>query len=415
MNPRPTRVLLVGYNGANNAGAEARVVAAIQDVRAVLGPQALITVPTLNVENTRRYVHDATNVRLEEIPPMFFLAMRRLVREHDLVLLVEGSVYMDTWSSLFLWYFLWATRLAHAYHKPCLAYAVDVGSASPANQRHIRREAGRTDLIITRTHAAAETLRRWGVAAPIAVTADTAVCFPVNVADRGLLEREWPGDERAVVGLAMVDFYRFPVVLRPWGPRADRYSWPVYFAHSPEQRRQSQALTEGYSALVDRLVEQHGRRVALMCMEELDEAIAHRVQSSVRHPEETRIFSSRDHDASQMTSILRSLDLLVTARYHGSVLALAGLRSQVAFGHDLRLKNLYQELGLYPEYFVDAHQAARFDVLDVLVERLLHRPDLQLETLRRGYDDQAARARRNRDLLAGFVERHIGSAPAWAA
>ena len=412
---RRARVLLVGYNGANNAGAEARVVAAIDDLRAVLGPAALITVPTLNVENTRHYVRGDANVKLVHVPAMYFLAMRRLVREHDLIVIAEGSVYMDTWSSLFLWYFLWPTRLAHAYGKPCLAYAVDVGSASVANQRHIRREASKTDLIITRTRSAAETLRRWGVTAPVEITADLAVDFPLDPAGASLLGREWPDAGRGVVGLAMVDFPRFPVVLRPWGAGADRYSWPVYFAHSPERRRESAALADGYVALADRLVERHGRHVALVCMEELDEAIARRVQASVRHPELTRIVSARDHDASQMASLLRGLDLLVTARYHGSVLALGGLRPQIAFGHDLRLKSLYQELGLFEEYFVDAHDPRRFELLEERVERLLAAPQAQLETLRRGYRDQLARARLNRRLLAQFVADHGWRVSAWAA
>jgi polysaccharide pyruvyl transferase WcaK-like protein len=413
MNDHP-RVLLVGYNGANNAGAEARVVAAINDVRAVMGPEPLITVPTLNVTNTLRYVQGAPNVRLVPIPTMYFLAMRDLVREHDLIMLVEGSVYMDTWSSLFLWYFLWSTRVAHAHHIPCLAYAVDVGSASRFNQGHIRRECNKTDLIITRTHAAAGTLRAWGVTAPLEVTADLAVRFPVDPSDAGLLAREWPEAEPGVVGLAMVDFHRFPVVVRPWGPRTDLYSWPVYFAHSAEQRRKSEALTAGYVALADRLVEEHRKHVALMCMEELDEAIAHRVQASVRHPNQTRIFSARNHNASQMTSLVRSLDLLITARYHGSVLALGGQRPQLAFGHDLRLKNLYQELGLYSEYFVDAHEERRFERLGQEVERLLSQPGIEAEALRRGYADQVARSRRNRELLARFISEHWGQM-AWAA
>ena len=412
---RSPRVLLVGYNGADNTGAEARVVAAIKDVRAVMGPRALITVPTLNVEKTHRYIQDESNVNLVQIPIVYFMAMRKLVHEHDLILLVEGSVYMDSWSSLLLWYFLWPTRLAHAYGKPCVAYAVDVGSASPANQGHIRREANKTDLIITRTHVAAETLRRWGVTAPIEITADLAVDFPVDPKDDGVLPAEWPGSDRGVVGMSMVDFYRFPVVVRPWGPRSDVYSWPVYFTDSPEQRHHSEALTAEYIATADRLIDEHGRRVALVCMEELDEVIAHRVQASVRHPDQTRIFSARDHNASQMTSVVRSLDLLITARYHGSVLALGGLRPQIAFGHDLRLKTLYQELGLYPEFFIEAHEADRFERLNREVDRLLARPDDHLEKLRLGYQDQLARARRNRDLLAQFVSQHGWGVSTWAA
>jgi len=84
---------------------------------------------------------------------------------------------MDTWTSFLLWYFLWATRCAKDMGKPCLAYAVDAGSLSRFNQRLVRREASRTDLLIVRSQAAAERLRGWGVAAPLEVTADTAFTF----------------------------------------------------------------------------------------------------------------------------------------------------------------------------------------------------------------------------------------------
>lgn len=413
MKPAP-RVLLVGYNGANNTGAEARVVAAIDDLRAVLGPHALLTVPTLNPANTRRYLHDRPNVEVVPIPTVYFLPMRNLVRRHDLILLVEGSVYMDSWSSMLLWYFLWPTRLAHAYGKPCVAYAVDVGTASSANRRHIRREANKTDLIITRTYAAAETLREWGVTAPMDVTADTAVGFPIDAPDQGLLAREWPQAKR-VVGLSMVDFYRFPAVIRPWGRAADRYRWPFYFAHSRARRAASARLAHGYTQTVDRLTNGLDRHVALICMEELDEPLARRVQAEIHHPERTRIFSARDYNASQMTAVLSEVEALITARYHGSVLALRGLRPQLAFGHDLRLKTLYQELGLYVDYFIDAHAADRFDILNTALDGLLGQPDSQLPALRHGYEDQLARAHRNRGLLARFAAEHGWAAPAWAA
>ena len=51
---RPPTVLLVGYNGANNTGAEALLQADLADLRAVLGPDARLTVPTLNAANLRR-------------------------------------------------------------------------------------------------------------------------------------------------------------------------------------------------------------------------------------------------------------------------------------------------------------------------------------------------------------------------
>jgi polysaccharide pyruvyl transferase WcaK-like protein len=172
------RVLMVGYNGANNTGAEALLLSDIEDVREVLGSQAHITVPTLNEANLRRYLAEGPTLRIAPMPTLFFASIRRMVRESDLVLLVEGSTYMDTWGSPLLWAFLWATHCAAEMGKPCLSYAVDAGTLKPANARRARRVASRTDLIVTRNHAAAGLLRLGR--SPILSTADNAFTFPAS-------------------------------------------------------------------------------------------------------------------------------------------------------------------------------------------------------------------------------------------
>jgi polysaccharide pyruvyl transferase WcaK-like protein len=184
------RVLILGYSGANNTGAETLLLADIEDVRAVLGPQAVITIPSLNPPNLRRYVKETPNLRIAHMPTIYFSTIRRLVRENDLLMLVEGSTYMDTWSSALLWIYLWATRCVDDMGKPSLAYAVDAGQIKSAfNRRLLRREASKTSLIINRAAAAAERLRSLGVTAPMEVTADNAFNFRTDLADAGLLSR----------------------------------------------------------------------------------------------------------------------------------------------------------------------------------------------------------------------------------
>jgi polysaccharide pyruvyl transferase WcaK-like protein len=407
--------LLVGYNGANNTGAEALLQADIADLRAVLGPDAHLTVPTLNAANLRRYLQPGPTLRIAPIPTVFLAAVRRLVREHDLVVLVEGSAYMDTWTPALLWYFLWATRCADEASKPCLAYAVDAGQLSRLDRWLTRREASRSQLIVTRSEAAAERLRSWGVTAPITATADNAFNFQPVPQDAAWLETWWP-EGAGAVGLALVDFTRFPVVVRPWGRRQDCYRWPYYFAHSPARRRTSRALAEGYAALADGIVARHGRPVALIAMEELDEPLVRAVQGRMRHGARARVFSSREHDASRMTTLLRGLDLLVTSRYHAAVLSMAAAVPQVAVGHDLRLVSLYEELGLAEDLFVKGGASPEvFAAVEERVERLLADPAPVRVALRHGYQVHAAAARRNRELLRGFALRHGWGEPAWAA
>ena len=411
------RVLMVGYNGANNTGAEALLQADIDDVWAVLGPEARITVPTLNEANLRRYLKPGPTLAIAPMPTLFFGAVRRMVKDSDLVLLVEGSTYMDTWGSPLLWAFLWATTCAADLGKPTLAYAVDAGSLSPANRRRVRGIASRTGLIVTRNRAAAERLRGMGVTAPMAVTADNALTFQPREADRGWMAREWPRAAGGVVGLATVDFSLFPAVMRPWGRRERCYKWPYYFSTSPARGRSSEMLARGYAALADHVVERTGKAVALICMEQLDETLADQVRLHMRHPESSRRFSARQYDASQMTCLLRGLDLLVTSRFHAAVLSLAAGVPQVAVHHDTRLATLYQDLGLKERWFVDLDirdGIARgtpapvfFTGLRQRVDQLLADPGLQRDSLRRGYAAHLARARQNRQLLADFIARNF--------
>ena len=412
------RVLMVGYNGANNTGAEALLQSDIEDVRAVLGPTVRISVPTLNEANLRRYLKESDTLRIAPMPTLFFGAVRRFVRQSDLVMLVEGSTYMDTWGSPLLWAFLWATRCAAALGKPCLAYAVDAGSLSAANERRVRTTASRTDLIVTRTEAAAERVRRIGVTAPIRTTADNAFTFQPRAEDAGWAARAWPRARSGMVGFAVVDFSLWPAVMRPWGRKDQCYKWPYYFSRSAERDRYRASLARGYAAQADRIIESTGKAVALVCMEQVDEPLARSLQSHMRHPDGARVYSAREHDASRMTALLRSLDLLVTSRFHAAVLSLAATVPQIAIHHDTRLHTLYRDLGLADEWFLEPKregwertgevETALFEGLEARLDRLLSNPDLQAQRLSRGYTAHLGRARGNRDLLRGFVNRFLG-------
>ncbi len=404
--PAP-RVLLIGYNGATNTGAEALLQADIADLRAVLGPDAHLTVPTLNERVLRRYLHETPTLSIVSIPPLFPVAVRRLVDEHDIVVLVEGSAYMDTWASALLWLFLWSTHCADREDKPCLAYAVDAGEIrSPFNRLLVKKEASETSLIIARSAAAADRLRRWGVRAPMAITADNAFTYVPDSADAGLLRRAWPEARERVVGFCPVNVHLWPVRMRLWGRKEDCYRWPYYFSDSPQRRRDAATLAAGYAALADQLTEAHGASVALMAMEGLDEPFCRQIHAAMAHGDQARIFSAREYNASQMTTILRSLDLLVTSRYHGAVLSLEGGMPQVAVGHDLRLKSFYAELGLAEESFFEADDPDLLVALTRRVEALLADPAPAREQLRRGYERHLAAARHNRELLRSFLAQH---------
>ena len=405
--PMVRKVLLMGYNGANNTGSEARLLAIIDEVRKVLGNEIEITIPTICGENLRRYIKEEPNLKIVDYPTVYFFALYRLVKENDLILLTEGSCYMDTWSSCLLWAWLWVTGCANNKGKTVVAYAVDSGYLSRFNQKLVRYVASKTDLIITRTQAAADRLKTWKVSAPIAATADSAFGFGPDPSDHDFLKKNWPETDSGVIGIAAVDFYLWPVVFRPWGNPKNCYRWPYYYSDSRQRRADRKTLAKNYARLADQIIEKHGRPLALICMEQLDEPLARLILSSMRHSKEARIFSSREYNASQMTSILRSLDLLITSRYHAGVLSLDAAVPQVAIGHDQRLRDLYRDLEIYDEYFLEYTSPQLFQMLEERAGKLLQNPAAQQEILRRNSRIQHKLAKRNPELLEQLLNREV--------
>lgn len=398
------KVLLSGYNGANNTGSEARLLSIIEDIRAILGSDVHITVPTLNEANLRRYLKEDKFLKIAPISSIFFFDVRRLVKEHDILLLVEGSCYMDTWTSALLWAFLWATRCAYNFKKPSIAYAVDVGHLSTFNRHLVKREASKTDLILTRTESAAEKLKKIGIKAPIEVTADCAFTFKTLKEDANILNETWPESDSGVVGLAPIDFYLWPVVMRPWGKKENLYKWPYYFSRSKERINETEKLASKWAEEADRIIEKHEKRVALICMEEVDEPLARNIRMKMKHPDMVKIFSSRDYNASQMAHILRNLDLLVTSRYHAGVLSLEAQIPQIAIGHDTRLRGFYVELGL-EKYLLNYMSPEIWNKLEKRVDKLIKNPEMQKKLLKKGFIQHINRASKNPEIFRNFLQK----------
>ncbi len=403
------RILLVGYNGANNTGAEAKLLVSINEIRSVVGSDACITVPSLNEANLRRYLQEGPNLKIKPVrPSLFFVDIKKFVKENDLIMLVEGSCYMDTWGAALLWYYLLATRYAHSMKKPCIAYSVDAGNASRFNRWLIRREASKTSLIFARTQKAAERLQKWGVKAPIEVTADNAFAFQPKPQDHDILKRVWP-EASHVVGMAAEDIYIWPVQIRLWDRRKYCYKWPYYYQHSKACREKSELLVDVLAVEADEIVEKYNKDIALLSMEGLDTAFTNKIQQHMKHADRTKVFSSTQYNASQMTSVLRSLDLLITSRYHAGVLSLPNQVPQTAIGHDLRIKDLYTDCET-PELFVDHEDPDRYKALSDNVEALFSQYSTIKAKLRGGYARYKEQEKRNPQLLRAFLEANY---PEW--
>ena len=313
---------------------------------------------------------------------------------------------MDTWTSALLWAFLWSTRCAYESRIPCIAYAVDSGELSSFNKFLVKREASKTDLIITRTNSAKIRLESIGVTAPIEVTADCAFTFNLDEDDRDILDHVKLENNNGLVGLSIVDFHLWPVVIRPWGKKEYLYKWPYYFSRSKTRLDKSEELASQWAKIADDVIRDYNKDILLICMEEVDESLAYNIQDKMIHSDKAKVISSREFNASQITYILRNLDLLVTSRYHAAVLSLESLIPQIAVGHDTRLKGFYMELGLNEDYLLDSNSPDLWSTLNGKIKYLLDNPGLLNKILSDGYQMHLKRSSQNRLYLRMFSIKH---------
>jgi polysaccharide pyruvyl transferase WcaK-like protein len=345
MNKCSPKVFLLGYGGANNTGAEIRILTIIDDFRAAFGAGVQITVGSVNPEKTKRVLGYVENVEVVRVPYVFPWAIWKLTRANDMVVLVEGSTFKDNWSSALLYLFLWGAWSAKRHGNLSVAYAVDAGRMSRFNRWLTRRVCEGMDLVITRTAAARDQLRALGVRRDIAVTTDTAFQFGEPLPSTSA--------QSVVVGLAPVEFYQWPVRFQLWGAKENCYHWPYYFSWSRRRRRKSEALVDAWVALVAHIVEKKGWDVRFFAMEELDGEICRKIMDRLPEPVRERVTTcfAGEQTPQAVVSELRKLDYLVTSRYHACVLSMANAVPQMALYHDERLVSIYEEIGI-SEYAV---------------------------------------------------------------
>ena len=393
-NPRH-RVLLLGYGGANNTGADIRILTVIDDVRAAFGADCAISVATVDRANTARTLEGIEGIDIVELPYVFPLELWRAVARHDVLMLVEGSTFKENWSSALLYLYLWGAWCAKRLGKAAVAYAVDAGPMNALHRFMVRKVCNELDLIIVRTGAAKRVLRELGVRRDIEITTDTAFQFHVEPVP----------EAEPVVGMAPVEFFHWPVRVRLWGPAEHCYHWPYYFSWDRRRAASSDNLVSAWVDLIRYVVEEKGFAVRLVAMEQLDQRMCERILRSLPPAISTRVYTSYAGQTppKRIVEVLRGLDYLVTSRYHAGVLSMEGRVPQIALFHDERLPALYEELGLsefaIPHTSSDLGGALRRKFADLIVRRdeLVHALGTSLE------GTMLPRCRQNRRILADWL------------
>jgi hypothetical protein len=219
-----------------------------------------------------------------------------------------------------------------------------------------------------------------------------------------LLWSVWPEVKgKKVFGFALIDPFCWPVTFRLFGRSRDCYRWPYYFSRSSKRTIAAEKLSGIFAAKADHIIEKYKMAVAIICMESIDDAFAEITLKKIKNKKWVRIFSSSSYNASQITSVLRSLRYLISMRYHACVLSMACGVPMIGIAHDLRIPDLFGELGL--KEFCFTYDKITLSLLSKLLDRLMSQGSNFHELVLASYKSQLARAKRNRKLLANFLAK----------
>lgn len=154
------KLLLVGYNGADNTGSDVRTAAIAKQFKDLFGSDRIrITVMTLDARAVQGYFDE--DVDLLPFSSLFPLHIYRACSRHHAAVLCEGSTLKSTFANT-LTLFMCAAGIMAAQGKPCIAFGSEIGAMEP----FLKTAAAvlcRRAYFITRTQASLTVLKRLGL------------------------------------------------------------------------------------------------------------------------------------------------------------------------------------------------------------------------------------------------------------
>ena len=369
----PLRLLLAGYNGTRNTGADVRVEEMIHQLRHIFGDEHIeLSITTLNPELTRGYFRTVRQLHMPVVFPRFVIDA---VHTQHGVLACEGSMFKSKFANALSTFMVGAIGTALVEQKIAVGYGGEAGAMDPTLADLVGKHC-RGALIITRNTESSDIMRRLGVDAELGT--DTAWTFepaPAEVGRRLLREAGWDG-ETPIMALGPINPFWWPVkpdvtrgaVHALTGAHADAHYKSIYFHNdAPEVAEKQARYLNGYADGARRFMGKHDVFPIVFGMERLDRRACQGLASLLG--EDIPLFVSDDYDMYQMVSVLRQARYLVSSRYHALVTTMPGLVPSAGVTMDERIRNLMLDRET-PELALEVDDPALgakvYEVLEVL-------------------------------------------------
>jgi polysaccharide pyruvyl transferase WcaK-like protein len=341
---QPLKLLLAGYAGSRNTGADVRVEEMIRQFRHLLGDDWIdLSILTIDERATRGYFRTVKQVPFPKVFPRFVYDE---VHKYHGVIACEGSMFKSKFANALSTLMVGALGTASAGNKLAVGYGGEAGTMDPALASLVERYCQDAHIIV-RNENSKEILGGLGV--PATVGTDTAWTFepaPPAVAEAMLRKAGWDGHQ-PVLAICPINPFWWPVkpdllkgaLHAATGESDDSHYASVYFHRAGPEVDQAQ---DSYLSQIALAVNQfcQGREVftVLVGMEKLDRLAAEALNHKLHQP--APLFVSDEFDMYEMVSLLRRCSYLVSSRYHAIVCSMPGSVPSVGITMDERIRNL---------------------------------------------------------------------------
>ena len=338
----PLRLLLAGYLGAGNVGAEMRTGEIVRQLRHLLGPDtvafdAIAVTPDIKTDA----LPGVRPVALDGYVPN---AIRNAVDATHGVIACEGSMFKSSFSNVLSAIMAASLGMAARDGKIAIGYGAEIGAMDAVLADFVGAQAGGA-LILPRNRQSQAAAERLGLRAVLgADTAWTMAAAPLVVARAHLRRIGWNGSDPVLIVCPTNPFW-WPVTadptkaseMRAGGAHADiHYAQLFFHADSEERRAAYRAYIDGLGAATAALVATRGMFPVYVAMERVDAPACADLAAVVPAP----IVIGADLPVAQTVGLLRAADLMVSSRFHALVGAMPGLRPAIGVATDERIRNL---------------------------------------------------------------------------
>ena len=205
---KPLKLLLAGYVGSRNTGADVRVEEMIRQFRHVVGDDQLeLTIMTLDPKLTAGYFRTVRQVELPVVFPKFLFDE---CPKHHGVVSCEGSMFKSKFAAALSTMMAGALGMAAAENKLAVGYGAEAGAMSPALRDFVKKHCQHA-LVQCRNEPSRDVLGRLGIRTTGG--ADTAWTFdplPLPEGAKILREHGWDGEKKLLV-LCPINPFWWPV------------------------------------------------------------------------------------------------------------------------------------------------------------------------------------------------------------